>query len=71
MGKIGIPDIVSIADAYDAITTDRPYHAARAPERAFEELFTDSSRGLRRADLVNAFITLTRSGRSAQRAEDR
>ncbi len=30
--------IISIADAFDAMTNERPYRAARSPEEALEEL---------------------------------
>jgi putative two-component system response regulator len=61
----GIPmlaQIVSIADAYDAITTDRPYRPARAPEVAYQELVDEAVLGLRRRDFVDAFIALGVSG---------
>ena len=54
--------IVSIADAYDAITTTRPYRVGAKPERAFEELTRDAERGTRRHDLVAAFIGLGEAG---------
>jgi putative two-component system response regulator len=54
--------IVSIVDAYDAITTTRPYRVASTPDRAFEELTRDATRGTRRGDLVSAFIALGEAG---------
>jgi len=66
-----LAEIVSIADAYDAITTDRPYRAARSAERGYEELLADASRGWRRLDLVNAFIALGRTGALARSTESR
>jgi HD-GYP domain-containing protein (c-di-GMP phosphodiesterase class II) len=54
--------IVSIADAYDAITTTRPYRIGSPPARAFEELMRDATRGTRRSDLVEAFVALVESG---------
>ena len=36
--------IVSVADAFDAMTTDRPYKAARTPEQAFGEFAASSER---------------------------
>jgi putative two-component system response regulator len=57
-----LAQIVSIVDAYDAITSTRPYHAAASPEHAFAELRADVSRGCHRADLVEAFIEASRSG---------
>jgi putative two-component system response regulator len=32
--------IVAVADAFDAITSDRPYRAARTPQQAYEEIIT-------------------------------
>jgi cyclic di-GMP phosphodiesterase len=57
-----LAQIVSIADAYDAITTDRPYRAAQPPEAAFRELRAEVQRGWRRADLVEAFVALGHDG---------
>ena len=61
----GIPllaQIVSVADAYDAITTGRPYHPARPAAHAYEELAADVARGWRRPDLVEAFVAICRAG---------
>jgi putative two-component system response regulator len=58
-----LAQIVSIADTYDAITTTRPYRAALSPERAYDELTRDAADGVRRRDLVEAFIALGYSGR--------
>jgi putative two-component system response regulator len=64
-----LAQIVSIADAYDAITTDRPYRLALAPEFAYEELVDEATRGLRRRDFVDAFIALGVSGELARLSE--
>lgn len=53
-----LAQIVSIVDAYDAITTTRPYRDAGSKERAHEELRRDASRGLRDSALVETFISL-------------
>jgi putative two-component system response regulator len=53
-----LAQIVSIADTYDAITTDRPYRPARSAEIAYEELRIEARAGSRRQDLVDAFIAL-------------
>jgi putative two-component system response regulator len=53
-----LAQIVSIADAFDAVLTDRPYRAALTREHAFDELRRDVSQGFRRSDLVEAFIDL-------------
>jgi putative two-component system response regulator len=60
-----LAQIVSIVDAYDAMTTDRPYHAARTAEHAYAELALDASNGWRDAGLVSAFIRLGRNGELA------
>ena len=57
-----LAQIVGIADTYDAITTDRPYRPARPPALAVEELCLEVTRGLRRPELVEAFIALCRNG---------
>jgi len=53
-----LAQIVSIADTFDAITTDRPYRRARAPEVAYDELLVEAATGVRQRDLVDAFISL-------------
>jgi putative two-component system response regulator len=53
-----LAQIVAIVDAYDAITTTRPYRAALSAEHAYAELRQDAARGLRRQDLVEIFISL-------------
>jgi len=60
-----LAQIVSIVDAYDAMTTTRPYRQAWAQERAYDDLLSDAANGLLRPDLVEAFIDLGRSGRLA------
>jgi putative two-component system response regulator len=57
-----VAQIVGIVDAYDAITTDRPYRRARTADEAYEELEIDARRGLFRMDLVQSFIALGESG---------
>ena len=46
--------IVTVADAFDAMTTGRPYISARTPEAALEELRTEAGRQFD-PDLVAAF----------------
>jgi putative two-component system response regulator len=60
-----LAQVVSIADTYDAMTTDRPYRAALPAARAFDELRKDATRGMLRPDLVEAFISLGERGRLA------
>ena len=57
-----LAQIVAIADAYDAMTTTRPYRKGAAPEHAFAELARDVANGARRKDLVDTFIRLGTSG---------
>jgi putative two-component system response regulator len=64
-----LAQIVGIVDAYDAMTTDRPYRAAGTAEQAFEELTRDATRGLHRPDLVGKFIALGRKGHLATLAK--
>jgi putative two-component system response regulator len=57
-----LAQIVSVGDAYDAMTSDRPYRVARPVDRAYEDLRRDAANGLVRADLVEAFISLGQRG---------
>ena len=50
-----LAQIVSIVDAYDAMTTTRPYRAAGTHEHAFDELRLDVAKGHFSADLVATF----------------
>ena len=54
-----LAQIMSIVDAYDAMTTDRPYKVARRPDQAHEELRADVARGWKRAALVEEFVAST------------
>jgi putative two-component system response regulator len=53
-----LAQIMGIVDVYDALTTERPYRHAMAPEVAFETLLAEAAKGWRRRDLVEAFIDL-------------
>jgi putative two-component system response regulator len=44
--------VLQLADIYDAVTTDRPYHRARTRDAAVEFLFNEARRGWRDAELV-------------------
>ena len=57
-----LAEIVGIADTFDAITTRRPYRAARQPEEAYAELLRDAKNGRWRTHLVGRFIDLGRAG---------
>jgi putative two-component system response regulator len=61
-----LANIMSIVDAYDAMTTERPYKAARTPEQACRELRDDAARGWRSATLVEEFVAMIKRPRSAQ-----
>lgn len=50
--------VVAIVDAYDAMTTERPYRPARTPAKACDELRADAARGRMSRDLVEAFVSL-------------
>ena len=52
-----LAQIIGIVDVYDAMTTARPYRAARSSDEALEELALEVQRGWRRADLVEAFAS--------------
>jgi putative two-component system response regulator len=45
--------ILQLADIYDAITTDRPYHRARTRASAIEFLHVEADKGWRDHELVN------------------
>jgi putative two-component system response regulator len=51
-----LAQIIGIVDVYDAMTTARPYRAARSSDEALEALTSEVRRGWRRADLVEAFV---------------
>lgn len=54
--------IIAVADTFDAMTTDRPYRRALAPEVALEEITRVVGSQLD-ADCVEEFAVLVRSGR--------
>jgi len=58
-----LAQIMSIVDAYDALTTKRPYQDADSVDRALHILADEVARGWRRADLVEGFVDLVKSGR--------
>jgi putative two-component system response regulator len=51
-----LAQIVGIVDAFDAITTNRPYRRAQPQRFAFEELRADAEHGLCSRDLVETFV---------------
>ena len=56
-----LAQIIGIVDVYDAMTTTRPYRAARSSEEALAALADEVSRGWRRADLVEVFAQSRRA----------
>ena len=58
-----LAQIVATVDAYDAITTTRPYRSALPADHAHAELRRDVAKGLRRHDIVETFIELSAAGR--------
>jgi putative two-component system response regulator len=59
-----LAQIISLVDAYDAMTTDRPYRSACAPSAALESLYDDAARGWRDRGLVDAFAAIAPSFQS-------
>ena len=57
-----LAQIVSIVDAYDTMTTTRPYRQAWTPERAFEELRRDVGKNLMDKALIDALVNLGQNG---------
>jgi putative two-component system response regulator len=58
----GIPllaQIMSVVDAYDAMTTARPYRTALSCDVAFEQLRDDAAKGWKSATLVAQFTSMT------------
>ncbi|MGQ0733243.1 MAG: HD-GYP domain-containing protein, partial [Acidobacteriota bacterium] len=49
-----LAQIVGVVDAFEAMTTQRPYRRAQSREEALEQLRADVARGRRRADIVEA-----------------
>lgn len=56
--------VLAIADAYDAMTTDRPYRKALSPEEAFDELRQCGNTQFD-PNLVERFIAIAQANRSA------
>jgi putative two-component system response regulator len=59
-----LAQIMSIVDAYDAMTTERPYRGAMTPDQARDELHQDVARGWKSATLVEEFVAITQRPRS-------
>jgi putative two-component system response regulator len=54
--------IVAVADAFDAMTSSRPYRAGRSHAEAFEELYNDVRLGRLDDALVSEFVHLAEHG---------
>jgi putative two-component system response regulator len=57
-----LAQIITVVDIYDAMTTNRPYHAAVSSDEAIQELRREVALGWRRAELVDA-LAAARRGR--------
>jgi len=71
-----LAQIISVVDAFDAMTTSRPYRRALTEERASDELCLDAARGALNMALVEVFVGMIRNGlarsvTSLARGEDR
>jgi putative two-component system response regulator len=53
-----LAQIIGIVDAYDALTTPRPYQETLSPKQAMRILRDQIDRGWRRRDLVETFATM-------------
>ena len=56
-----LAQIVGIVDVFDALTSERPYHAARSRDEGFEVLAEEARKGWRDRELVEAFVAVTES----------
>jgi len=51
-----LAQIVGVVDVFDALTTERPYRAARPCDEAFQVLADEATKGWRDRALVDAFV---------------
>jgi putative two-component system response regulator len=61
-----LASVIGVVDAYDAMTTARPYKRAFTSEEACGELRNEATRGWKRKDIVEAFVDLLLSGKLAK-----
>ena len=61
-----LASVIGVVDAYDAMTTARPYKRAFTREEACRELRNEAARGWKHKDIVEAFVDLLLSGRLAE-----
>jgi putative two-component system response regulator len=59
-----LASVIGIVDAYDAMTTARPYRLALTPDMAVNELRSEAKRGWKSRELVEVFIGLV-AGKSS------
>jgi putative two-component system response regulator len=50
--------VLQVADAYDALTTDRPYKAALSHEQARDQLLREAQRGWWDAEILRTFLRM-------------
>jgi putative two-component system response regulator len=60
-----LAQIIGLVDAYDAVTTQRPYQQAKPIDEAIGVLMQQVERGWRKRDLVEGFIGLIQAGKVA------
>ena len=63
--------IVGIVDAYDAMSTNRPYRAALGEDRACSELLRDAREGRLNPEIVRRFLDLDRAATLASAGRSR
>ena len=61
-----LASVIGVVDAYDAMTTARPYTAARSADEACAGLRDDVTRGWKDGAIVDTFVQLQRSGAFAE-----
>lgn len=59
-----LAQIMNIVDAYDAMTTERPYKSAQTPDQVCRELRQDAAKGWHSPNLVEEFVAMTQRPRS-------
>lgn len=57
-----LASVIGVVDAYDAMTTARPYKTAGSPEAACRGLLEDVAKGWKDAALVAGFVQLQQAG---------
>jgi putative two-component system response regulator len=57
-----LASVISVADSYDAMTTERPYKRSKTPEQARAELREEALKGWKHPAIVEALFDLQRSG---------